>query len=116
MKTFITIMVIVTLANFILGQYQNFRRCGQDNPAKPTDCTIYGTDTGFLCCHVSNIPNGKDVCALMAYESAEVWNIKGTGSLPDGTRLDCGNSSSYLKVQLTSIASIFVIVTFIFMI
>ncbi len=71
---------------------------GKDKPKNEKQCTKYGTDSGFLCCHVTTIEQ-KTYCSLVSYKFAENYQIKGKKTLDDGTIYSCGNSSTFIKIS-----------------
>lgn len=108
--SFFNTLKLITLLSILL-QFTNCERlkCGKDNPSSEKHCTKYGTDSGFLCCWISSSKesdSGK--CGLMSYGEAKDLGIKGEKTITneDGSSIyySCGNSSSYLKLTLLSIA------------
>ena len=71
---------------------------GKDKPKNEKQCTKYGTDSGFLCCHVT-IKDQAPYCSLVSYKFAENYQIKGKNTLDDGTIYSCGNSSTFIKIS-----------------
>ena len=72
---------------------------GKNNPKSEKQCTIYGTDSGFLCCYVKDL-NGNAKCQLMSHKLAEILDIKGFKTVENGTYYSCGNSSNYLNLSI----------------
>ena len=96
--------------NFIIAQdppiinddYPNIP-CGKKNPKNPKDCTKYGTDSGMLCCWVSNTQKTEQFCTLLYYKKAEEKNIKGEQTFTTGDKnryWNCGNKSFYLNLNI----------------
>ena len=81
--------------------YPNIK-CGKKNPKKPKDCTIYGTDSGMLCCWTTSgeRETNNAECILLSKKMAEMKGISGTkiyiGNF-EKRYWDCGNNSIYLN-------------------
>ena len=86
--------------------------CGKKNPKKEKDCTKYGTDSGMLCCMVSDDANYKSgCCTLLSLEHAKGLNFDKQGrkafSVSEDNRKtfsnkywSCGNNSLYLNINI----------------
>ena len=92
-----------------LGHHPNIE-CGKKNPKKNTDCTKYGTDSGFCCCFVLDSFTQKKNCTLLSIKVAEGINEEGIKGIYDGSYWECGNVSSYINIKT------FIITLFIFLI
>ena len=114
MKAIINIILFVFLIsfNFIIAEeveppiinvdYPNIT-CGKTNPTKQTDCTKYGTDSGMLCCWVSNEQKEGQFCTLLSYKAAGEKGITGEKTFTKGEEKyrywDCGNKAFYLNLN-----------------
>ena len=98
-KILIIFYIIITI-----NSHSSYPTCGKgkNNPKNEGQCTIYGTDSGFLCCYVKD-KNGNPKCQLMSYKLAESMEIKGKKTIENGTYYSCGNSSSFIKITLFSL-------------
>ena len=92
-KVFLLLLIIVNL--FINS---NCISCGKKNPTKEKHCTKYGTDSGFVCCSFKTSQGIE--CQLKTFKWAENNEIKGVKDFQNGTVIDCGNNSKYLKISL----------------
>ena len=92
-KVFLFFLIIVNL--FINS---NCISCGKKNPKKEKHCTKYGTDSGFVCCSFKTSQGIE--CQLKTFKWAENNEIKGEKDFQNGTVIDCGNNSKYLKISL----------------
>jgi hypothetical protein len=92
-KVFLLLLIIVNL--FINS---NCISCGKKNPTKEKHCTKYGTDSGFVCCSFKTSQGIE--CQLKTFKWAENNEIKGEKDFQNGTVIDCGNNSKYLKISL----------------
>ena len=80
--------------------------CGKPKPKKEKDCTKYGTDSGMLCCWVSQSKDSSEgKCTLLSSKTAEdKFKIEGDkefeDSGSDGNKYwSCGNKSFYLRAD-----------------
>ena len=81
-------------------------QCGKKEPKKKKDCTKFGTDSGMLCCWVSDSPgeSREGQCTLLSKDKASEKKIKGEKFFENGNNndkyWDCGNESIYLNINL----------------
>jgi hypothetical protein len=101
-KVFLLLLIIVNL--FINS---NCISCGKKNPTKEKHCTKYGTDSGFVCCSFKTSQGIE--CQLKTFKWAENNEIKGVKDFQNGTVIDCGNNSKYLKISLMLFLFLFLI-------
>ena len=100
------------LQELVKGQDYPDIECGKKNPKKEKDCTKYGTDSGMLCCIVSdkeNYEGGKCTLFSLAYAESLKFDNKGrkafSVSEDDGKTYSkkywsCGNNSLYLNINI----------------
>ena len=75
--------------------------CGKPKPKKQKDCTKYGTDSGMLCCWVSEKEDSPEgTCTLLSINTAK----EGKYDIVDKKQFDdkfwsCGNKSFYLRTD-----------------
>ena len=77
--------------------------CGKKNPQKETDCTEFGTDSGMLCCWVSNKDKKEQFCTLLSYKIAKEKNILGEMLFVNEEKnsfWSCGNKSFNLNLNI----------------
>ena len=76
--------------------------CGKKEPKKAKDCTKYGTDSGMLCCWVSDSKiSEKGECTLLSEHKADEKKIDGEMYFKNNNKYwDCGNESIYLNINL----------------
>ena len=98
-KQIIILTIIITIY-----AHSSYPTCGKGktNPKNEGQCTVYGTDSGFLCCYVKD-KDGSPKCQLMSYKLAEMMEIKGKKTIENGTYYSCGNSSSFIQITLFSL-------------
>ena len=123
---FIFEIILISLINaddstdkLILGENYPGISCGKENPKREKDCTKYGTDSGMLCCMVSerfDYSGGK--CFLLSSHYAEeTLKIKDAGGRKEFFNKDgkkefwsCGNKCEYYNINLLFfVISIFLI-------
>ena len=79
--------------------------CGKPNPKKEKDCTKYGTDSGMLCCWVSQSKDSSEgKCTLLSLNTAkDKFSINGAKEFIDENKnkeyWSCGNNSFYLRTD-----------------
>ena len=79
--------------------------CGKPKPKKEKDCTKYGTDSGMLCCWVSQSKDSSEgKCTLLSLNTAEgKFKINGFKDFTDESGKkeywSCGNKSFYLRTD-----------------
>ena len=110
MKEWFNIIIIFLISlNFIISQPKNGEDyfpipCGKQSPKNPKDCTKYGTDSGMVCCWVSNGKNDNEgKCVLIYNERAKEIGISGDHTFNDAKEdiyWNCGNKSIYLNINI----------------
>ena len=81
--------------------------CGKPNPKRPEDCYKYGTDSGMLCCWVSD-ENKKDGNCVLIYDELAEQKFQIDGELifesePKESKKrywNCGNKSNYFNINI----------------
>ena len=77
--------------------------CGKNKPSKIKDCTKYGTDSGMLCCWISESEySNNGICTLVYQKKAEDMGIKGNATFNIGIYKywNCGNKSFYITSNM----------------
>ena len=108
-EKFNIIIIFLISLNFIISQPKNGTdyfpiQCGKKSPKNPKDCTKYGTDSGMVCCWVSNGKNDNEgKCVLINNERARDLEIKGEHTFNDAKEnkyWSCGNKSINLNINI----------------
>ena len=74
--------------------------CGKEKPAKETDCTKYGTDSGMLCCWVVAKNSEEGICTLISENRAVEMSIKPKYTFENGEYWSCENNSFYISINI----------------
>ena len=93
----------------IIGENYPDIACGKENPKKEKDCTKYGTDSGMLCCMVSQKPDySEGKCYLLSsHYGEEILKLKESNGRKKFSNKDnndeywsCGNKCQYYNINL----------------
>ena len=117
-KNNLIILIFLITLSFIFSKYFESEKeapingtdypdiqCGKKEPKKEKDCTKYGTDSGMLCCWVSDSKGStKGQCTLLSTHKADEKEIDGETYFKNEKSInkywDCGNKSIYLNINL----------------
>ena len=60
-------LVMLHVSNSQFYSYQNYLKCGIENPKDADDCLNHSLNTGFRCCYIYEIPESPSKrCGLVA--------------------------------------------------
>ena len=118
-KNNLIVFIFLIILNFILSKFQQSNlqapingtdfpgiKCGRDQPKKKKHCTEYGTDSGMLCCWISDSEDSQNgQCTLLSVHKAEEKEIDGDTLFIKDDKTpykywDCGNKSIYLNINI----------------